>query len=146
MSILISCPTCRQHVTVIADGFVREHLVNGTLCSFTRTSRTTTQPMPQLTADEKKAAEAAKRRKRVIRKEQKAMEAVRNPPPNKPVLYICGICGRKVTGKPDQLAAHGNPETNRWCKGGATPKKPKGGKAKRSVWTVAGGLPGLGKR
>jgi len=151
--VIIECPTCGANVRLRAEGFVDPHPGNrGQVCTFTRTAFS--RGGSTKTAEER--AEIARRAKEAINKRpaktpaQPTEKTAAAKPKPKPARRECPRCGRRVgaSAKTGDLAAHTRPDSARWCKGGAEPSDAQRHRAapKRSVWTISGGLPTLGRR
>lgn len=143
MSLVIDCPTCRCKARVVTDGYVNMHFDSeGDLCPFRRTAHAgggggiKRTPQPNTAA----AVQAQETPQRRTKKSQ--------PPatPNSRCLR-CGNLAPTGPAYAGRLAAHTRP-SGHWCRGGVPPteQQRKKNRPKRSVWTVSGGLPTLGRR
>jgi len=123
---------------------VQEHGPTHTPCSFVRTAHSAGKSATNPTSEKR-----AKRLDPPVSKPQPAPPKTRTKTVKTVKGVECPVCGRTVplSGRID-LQAHKKATTGRWCKGGKTPTDAEKRKAagKRSVWTVSGGLPGLGRR
>jgi len=150
MPVIIKCPTCGASVRILPQGFVQEHGPVGHRCSFVRTAHSSgadTSLTPTAKHAKRMAVKAREAAEQKAKRERRAVQSMRVPKPKKPSVE-CSVCGRKVQLSGVDLQAHQKLTTGRWCKGGKTPTEAQKNKArgKRSVWTVSGGLPGLGRR
>jgi hypothetical protein len=156
--VTIKCPTCLGPAVVITAGRVRMHFdADGDLCTFTRTA---SSPGGKPISDEERrarkdaqalvkarvrlrneAADAARKAEQQARRAAKEARARAN-------AAVCPVCGSGVQWVGADLTAHQKPTSGRWCKGGKDPTGAERARARksRSVWTVSGGLPSLGKR
>jgi hypothetical protein len=171
MAVEFTCPECGNTARIVAGGFVEAHEATaGKLCAFTRTARSGTRtPSAALTPAqeaklERQRAELTRLTNRKAANEtisSKTKSAALTTPPappkeptktQRPSFFIeCAKCRVTVKVRSEthsgRLPAHQR-SSGRWCSAGAEPtegQKKRSG-ARRSVHTVTGGLPGLGKR
>jgi len=131
----------------------------GDLCPFVRTAhspggkslsieerdrrRETQKALRAKLLAEKEAAAALERE----RKRARQREFIRQ---ENAMTTNCPVCGEKVkwVRNRGELSAHQKPDSRRWCKGGVEPTERQRAQSRkhRSVWTISGGLPTLGKR
>ena len=148
MPVIIVCPTCRADVRLLVGGAVASH--GDPRCPFTRTPSSQTKSRSPKAAKAAQTAKAVRQKElRVITRAKKAAELAAAEA-KKRLKAVCPVCGRLVRvnrGTATGLSAHLKP-SGRWCAGGAQPTEAQRNKAraKRSVWAVSGGLPGLGRR
>lgn len=146
--VFITCPKCQANVRLLAHGFVAPHdSTEDRQCNFKRTAHSGMRPVSaRLTEaqrselDRKKADyKAAERAKRDRQSQQLAQNKRRE---------VCGKCNKQVQAVSLGLAAHLSPSGKRWCQGGVPPtaRQQQARYMGKSVRTVPGGLPGLGKR
>jgi hypothetical protein len=142
MAVQIRCPECLAEVRVRRDGFVDSHPDGEGTCPFVRTARSGTKPVPrrlspkeQAELNRKKsvlAAEESRRARKVIEQQTAIKKS-----------EMCTVCGRNVgSNAKDGISGHTNRQTGDWCKGGSEASR----RSSPNVWTVSGGLPGLGRR
>lgn len=152
MPVIIVCPTCHADVRLLVGGTVAAH--GDPRCPFTRTpsSKTKIRSPKEVKAATTAAQLAEAVRQRDLRVAARVKEAAELAAveAKKRLKAVCPVCGRQVRvnrGTATGLSAHLNPNS-RWCAGGAEPTEAQRNKAraKRSVWAVSGGLPGLGRR
>lgn len=136
MAVTFTCPRCGQSARILSGGRVEAHekLVGGP-CDFTRTARSGQKPRPvQLTPGQ--AAELERKRaafqvKAAAHARAKAREGDKRSRVQETPARVSDEPGAAI---PERLAPKGKRK-------GKKKTKPKG-----SVWTVGGGLPGLGRR
>ncbi len=148
MPVMITCPTCKGTVRLLRGGAVAMHFDNeGDLCPFTQTARSAERKAPKRYTPEQRAEILGREKKRVPgEKPSKARQPADEGRPK----VECSKCQQvvRLAKKADgTLEAHRR-QSGRWCTGGAAPseKQMKAVGRGRSVWTVSGGLPTLGKR
>jgi hypothetical protein len=160
---MISCPTCQASVRLLVGGRVATH--GSPTCPFRRTAGVgALKAKPAWTVDQQANADARGARRRAPGATEKSLkveaklarqaEAKLNPAeaklPKPPApRVVCPVCkeslksgAKTLTGIP----AHHKASTSRWCSGGREPNAKQRGKIHRSVWSVSGGLPTLGRR
>ena len=148
MPVIIMCPTCRSDVRLLVGGAVAAH--GDPRCTFKRTASSQTKTRSPKAVTAAQTAEAVRQKGlRVSAREKKAAELAAAEAVKR-LKAVCPTCGRQVRvnrGTATRLSAHQKPNA-RWCGGGAEPTAAQRNKAraKRSVWAVSGGLPGLGRR
>lgn len=149
MPVVITCPRCKRQARVIAGGRVAFHFDSeGNQCDFVRTARSSGGGgrKPKSIAPERLPKVVAAVEQELARKKGRTGQRGGQGRGR----LSCPKCEQHVKriGDSDRLGAHRNPRSNRWCSAGEEPtdKQRRQGLKRRSVWTVSGGLPTLGRR
>jgi hypothetical protein len=156
MAVEFDCPECGRRARIVTGGYVEAHEASaGVVCSFTRTARsgerpTFVEPTPETVARIaalREQREAAKLERAERRRRAQAKEPGSTSPRGKMVCPRCDALVARSQASSTRLVAHKRP-SGHWCKGGAEPTAKQRAKTqkRRSVRTVSGGLPSLGKR
>lgn len=160
MAVMFTCPRCGQTARIVSGGHVEAHEATpGEPCTFTKTPssggvREKSADVRAIRAAQRRAEDVEKAAARAAQKARAAesrgqAEAARLEQRRRTAAsrVECPRCHALVLPSKTSetgLVAHTRP-SGHWCKGGAEPTA-KQRRAKRSVWPVSGGLPGLGRR